>query len=336
MRNFIKIFAVLLCLPTMLFARERQKGSVADGAFLRPMQQRDSVLIADQLRYGVRLNNVPKGTRLLLPDWKDTLTRDVEVVRPWQMDTISVHKQGKGLPDTMDLEAYMVITSFEEGLYDLPGIFMVRWAPDGVVDTLAYSANQLVVTTIPVDTATFVVHEIKDQVRYPVTFREVLPYILAVLLAAGLIALAVWFIIRQRRKKAGEEASRKEPAHIVALREIDKWRGDKFWEPSQQKAFYSGVTDALRGYIDARYGISAMEMTTQELFDALKGTDVPGELKEPLKDLFERADFVKFAKHSADREENAGVIPLAVRFVTSTYQVEVEDEAASEKNEHVN
>ncbi|MBR0361054.1 MAG: hypothetical protein IIX35_01595, partial [Paraprevotella sp.] len=38
------------------------------------------------------------------------------------------------------------------------------------------------------------------------------------------------------------------------------------WVPEKQKAFYSGITDALREYIAARYGISAMEMTTAEIF----------------------------------------------------------------------
>ena len=39
-------------------------------------------------------------------------------------------------------------------------------------------------------------------------------------------------------------------------------------------------------------------------------------------ELFETADFVKFAKHIAPDEDNAKVVPAAVRFVTSTYQVE--------------
>ncbi|MCQ2143210.1 MAG: hypothetical protein MJY56_03980, partial [Bacteroidales bacterium] len=57
-------------------------------------------------------------------------------------------------------------------------------------------------------------------------------------------------------------------------------------------------------------------------------TDLAEDLREALRDLFERADFVKFAKHTATREENAAVLPSAVRFVTSTYQKEVEEEAA--------
>ena len=111
-----------------------------------------------------------------------------------------------------------------------------------------------------------------------------------------------------------------------ALRKLDKYRGDKYWEPERQKAFYSGVTDTLREYIDDRYGIGAMEMTTAEILPELKKETLPVELFEGLKELFERADFVKFAKHTATREENAEVLPLAVRFVTSTYQHEIEEE----------
>jgi len=315
----------------LLNARGREEKS-ADGAFLRQLQQRDSVLIADQLKYGVRLNNIPEGTRLVFPDWRDTVTADVEIVRPWQIDTVAYRKATKTKGASMDIEAFVVLTSFEEGLHDLPGIDVVRWFPDGVTDSLSFEYQQLVVTTLPVDTATFEVHDIKGQIRYPVTFKEVLPYICGVLAFAALVALIVWLIIRYRRNKSGEIEVRKEPAHIVALRELDKWRGEKHWAPAQQKAFYSGVTDALREYIDARYGISAMEMTTQEIFDGLKKEDIPDELRASLKDLFERADFIKFAKHAAEREENASVVPTAVRFVTSTYQVEVENEAEAQAN----
>ncbi len=89
----------------------------------------------------------------------------------------------------------------------------------------------------------------------------------------------------------------------------------------KQKAFYSGITDTLREYIDARYGIDAPEMTTAEIFDSLGKTDVPADLFVQTKNLFETADMVKFAKAFASDEENAAAVPLAVRFVTSTYQV---------------
>ena len=68
-------------------------------------------------------------------------------------------------------------------------------------------------------------------------------------------------------------------------------------------------------------------MTTAELFDALKSEkDITPELYGETKELFEIADFVKFAKHSAPDDYNAKVVPVAVRFVTDTYQLALEEE----------
>ena len=54
----------------------------------------------------------------------------------------------------------------------------------------------------------------------------------------------------------------------------------------------------------------------------MKRTDAPAELLAEIKQL---ADFVKFAKFVASDEENAAALPLAVRFVTQTYQSEIEE-----------
>ena len=50
-----------------------------------------------------------------------------------------------------------------------------------------------------------------------------------------------------------------------------------------------------------------------------------------MKDLFERADFVKFAKFTATDEENATVLPQAVHFVTATYEQEIAGEAGNDE-----
>lgn len=299
-------------------------GDTADdegGSFLRALTPRDSVLIADQLQYGFVLKDVEDGTGISLPDLKDGLMDGVEVLSPWQVDTLRT--TGKEHP-LHDIRGSVTITAFDEGLYQLPPLSLLRKSPLGKVDTVWFESQWLDVYTMPVDTATFVIHDIKDQVRYPVKPREVIPWVALGLGIAGLIALAVWLILKFRKKKELELA--KEPAHIRALRKLDKYRGDKYWEPERQKAFYSGVTDTLREYIDDRYGIGAMEMTTAEILPQLKKESLPVDLFEGLKELFERADFVKFAKHTATREENAEVLPLAVKFVTSTYQHEIEEE----------
>lgn len=289
-------------------------------AYVSQLQPRDSILIADQLEYGVDLPSIPDGADLELPRTGETLCDEVLVVRPWAIDTLKVHRKQK----TMDLRASVVVTSFEEGEYLLPDIPVAIHRPDGQIDTLTFKGQDVLYCTIPVDTATFKIHDIKGQMRYPVTFMEMLPWIGGCLFLAGLVAAAIYLWKKHMRRM--EEAARHDPPHIVALRKLDAYRSDKYWAAPKQKTFYSGVTDALREYMCARYGISAMEMTTAEIFRALKTSDLPEDMKADLKELFERSDYVKFAKYVATDKENAEVLPLGVRFVTTTYQEDIKEE----------
>lgn len=329
---------LLLLFPLAVCAQETgplaSGGKVVQmtGSFLQPLQERDSILIADQVRYGFDLSQVEEGTVFGFPQLKDTLMTNIRIVENWGMDTLKVKKQKKGQPGLMDLRGGITITSFDEGIYILPPLAVQRVTKDGVVDTLVFDPQRMEVKTMPVDTATFKPHDIKGQMTYPVTFREVAPWVAGGLAFAGLVALAVWLIVRYRRRH-DPEYIHKDPPHIVALRKLDKFRGNAMWVPEKQKAFYSGITDALREYISERYGIGAMEMTTAEIFEDMKSTDAPKELLAELKDLFERADFVKFAKFVASDEDNASALPMAVRFVTSTYQVDVESDTSEKGGE---
>ncbi len=296
-----------------------------EDSFLEPLQPRDSALIGDQFKYGFHLKNVAEGTPFALPDFSKGFMDSVEIVSPWLADTVAVHGRGKE-PKSYDIDAYVVITSFEEGLYQLRPLALVRGSSAGRVDTLVFSPRELQVFTIPVDTTTFQVHDIKGQVRYPVTLAEILPYIAAVWLLA-LVAILAWAVAGSLKKKE-KGTVRNDPPHIVALRRLERYRGSRYWAPEKQKEFYSGITDAVREYIKARYGIGAPEMTSAEMLDQLKRTDVPADCFVEMETLFTTADFVKFAKASASDEENAAALPAAVRFVTTTYQSMLEEEGS--------
>ena len=289
-------------------------------AFLQPLQKRDSIVIADQVEYCFEIDAAAAGKSLALPKWEEASNDTLTVVRDWRLDTLQAGKKAPA-----KYRGSVVLAPFEEGTYELPDVYVLR--TDGrTVDTLKFDACKMEVKDVLADTTGFQVRDIKAQMRYPLTFREVLPYILGGLLAAGLLALGIYLIIIYRRRKAGILAP-KDPPHIVALRELDRYRSDKYWAPEKQKAFYSGVTDALKAYIDARFAVDAPEMTTAELFAALADIqDIEPGLKADLQEMFERADFVKFAKYIAPDSDNAKVLPLAVRFVTDTYQTALEEE----------
>ena len=175
------------------------------GSFLQPLQERDSVLIADQVRYGFDLPQVEEGTLFGFPQIKDTLMTNIRIVENWRMDTLKVKKQKKGQPGLMDLRGGITITSFDEGIYYLPPLAVQRMTKDGVVDTLVFDPQKLEIKTMPVDTATFQPHDIKGQMTYPVTFKEVAPWVAGGLAAAGLIALLVWLIVRHSRRNNPEK-----------------------------------------------------------------------------------------------------------------------------------
>lgn len=286
-------------------------------AILKPLQPRDSVLVADQFEYGFVLDASQKGIAIGLSDMSQVCNDTLVLVRDWQIDTL---KNG-------DIKADVIVSPFEEGLYALPSIYVLRQTSQGVEDTLRFSGMALDVRPMPVDTASFKIHPLKEQITYPVTFAEVAPYAGGAIFLVAAIIVLIKFLPSLFKKKS-VAAKPKDPAHVVALRELEKYRNDKYWAPSQQKTFYSGITDILKTYIDDRFAIDAPEMTTVELFKELKKcAELSSELYESLKELFERADYVKFAKYVADDKENAQALPLCVRFVTDTYQSQLEKEA---------
>ena len=289
-------------------------------ALLNKLQKRDSVLVADQIEYGFRLDTVKTLTGFALPELEGLGNDTLVLVRGWQLDTTDARQRNK----TFSIKGTFVLAPFEAGRYHLPDIYIPRMRGDKL-DTLLFKGVELEVCTIPIDTTTYVPHDIKGQIRYPLTFKEMLPWIGGALLLVAAVAVLVWLLGR-RRRRAGEEAS-KDPAHIVALRHLEKYRGDKYWAPEKQKIFYSGVTDTLKVYMEARFGVDAPEMTTAEVFDALKNeNDITPDLYASTKELFETADFIKFAKYTAPDEYNAKVLPVAVRFVTDTYRTSLEEE----------
>ena len=319
----LRLIISALLLPVLLSAEGLRKE--AGETFLEPLQKRDSVLIADQLRYGILLENIQEGTPLALPEFKPEKDSPLEILGSWQLDSTRVSKR-KEKPARYNIKASLILTTFMGGTYELPDIPVLVGT-----DTLVFhAAEPLEVKELPVDMETFQAHDIKPQQKFPYTLAELFPWISGTALILMCIAAFILWLVYRRKKQ--DEAVLNEPAHIKALRKLDKLRGEKFWKPEQQKFFYSGVTDALREYIASRYGVGAMEMTTAEIFEDLKGTDIPEDLYAEMKDLFERADFVKFAKYTAPDQENAKVLPQAVRFVTSTYQQEIADQVGNDEN----
>ena len=307
-------------LPVLLLALAAPLCRAQDDGALRSRISRDSILIGDQVEWTLDFQLAP-GEAVSISKPGAEPVPGVEALGEMALDTLS-DKKG-----TLSLRGRIILTSFDSGSYVLPPLYVLMARADGSIDTLEYTGPRLAVNTIPIDTATFQPHDIKGQIRYPVTFREVIPWVGLALLVAALVWLLVrWIRLRRQNRDFFGKPVVKDPPHIVALRSLEKTRAQKLWQAGKQKQFYTQVTDALRQYIAERFDIAALEQTSTEMFRDLQDKDIEPELKEKLKDLFTTADFVKFAKHTASDQENENAIPTAIRFVNETYMKEIEKE----------
>ena len=312
MKRFILSLLILAVLPLSGAAQPREP--------LQSRISRDSILIGDQIEWTLDFSIAPgEAARVSKPG--PAPVPGVEALGEMALDTLSIEK------GTQHLRGHITLTSFDSGSYVLPPLYVLLARADGSVDTLEYAGPTLAVNTIPVDTATFQLYDIKGQIRYPLTFKEVIPWVgLAVLVAALVWLLVRWIRYRRQNRDFFGKPVVKDPPHIVALRSLEKTRSQKLWQNGKQKQFYTQVTDALRLYIAQRYGIAALEQTSAEMFRDLSDKDIEPDLMEKTKELFATADFVKFAKHTATDQENENAIPTAIRFVNQTYMQEIEKE----------
>ncbi|MDI6765701.1 MAG: hypothetical protein QME52_02600 [Bacteroidota bacterium] len=226
---------------------------------------------------------------------------------------------------TMELHIF-TLTSFDSGMHIIPPIpVYYNHADDTTKYLVKTSPIVMIVGGMAVDT-TQDIKDIKPPLSVPITFTDVLPYLLVVIGVAGI----VWFtryIIRKRKR--GEPLIPEEPprpAHEVALEALRSLESEKLWQRGKIKDYHSQLTDIIRTYIERKFKILAMESTSDEILSALVDGIVVKEMKESLKEILIRADLVKFAKFQPIAEENETSLALAYKFVELTWKKEPEQE----------
>jgi hypothetical protein len=273
-----------------------------------------SILIGDQINFHVVVEQ-PKGAKVAFPVLTDSITNKVEIISVSKIDT-QVLKNG----NLLLVQPYL-ISSFDSGFYTIPSLKFI--VDNQNHDTLASAPLQLIVNTLPIKEQNAIT-DIKGVIDIPITFKEILPYILIGIGAWLLIALGVYIYTRIKNNKPIFKILEKpkEPAHVIAFRELDKLKNDKLWQQGQFKQYFTRVTDITRAYIELRFEVPAMESTSDEILAIAKGIDqIDDKLFAQLKELLELADLVKFAKVEPLPDENENAWKIAYSFVEKTFQL---------------
>lgn len=112
---------------------------------------------------------------------------------------------------------------------------------------------------------------------------------LALLLAATAAAIFFWKKYRKQQDAYFEILISPDQEALNALDAISDV------ENRNGKAFYFSLSNILRAYMQARFTINALEMTTEELIPKLDGLHMDKNLYPELKALLRSSDPVKFA-----------------------------------------
>ena len=264
------------------------------------------------------------GADVMFPDFSQThaIAPGVEVVE--QMYGDSVQNNDGTLKQTI----VYTLTSFEPKLHYIQPLTVL-------VDGKKIVGKQLALKVIDVPVDTTKLDQFfppKDIQTNPFSFDEWKPLILLHTVTSVLLVLAMLCHLLRRGNKPIRISFRiikRIPAHVKAMSAIDEIKNGRIPVEGDQKEYYTRLTDALRIYLEERFGFSAMEMTTREIIERLQSED-PIKVAE-LREVFETADLVKFAKYSTLVNENDRNLVTAIDFINSTKTEEVVEERREEE-----
>lgn len=317
----IKVISILFTL-TLFFSAEAQDVTVT------ALFDSSKINVGDQTGYTITIDQ-PSDLRLNLPFFKDTLHKNIEILNGPSFDTLP--SPGNRLKI---VEKYLV-TSFDSGLYRLLPVFAEVKNENGLKRFYSdYSQLEVMrVKIAPSDTAAKIFDIIKPY-KAPVTIGEILPWILLAVISAAIIWLLIRFVRKLKKNTVvAEPVVNTDPAHVIAFRELEELKAEMLWQKGEIKKYYTRLTEILRQYLEHRFGIFSLELTTSETLDALVKTGFKrDESYNILKGVLSGADLVKFAKYKPLQDDNELHFENSYKFVQMTKDTRLNVERAIEIN----
>lgn len=264
----------------------------------------------------------PKDFRVVIPSPKDSIG---------QFDIVNQDQAKESEESGIKIYSKtFTITKFDSGFFSIPPIITTYYKPN---DTSSYivATQPLPVTikTIQVDsTGSF--KDIKDVMHVSLTIWDYLLY-LGIILAV--IALSYFgYKYYKKRQERPEEAPPEViiPPHVVALESLHHLEEKHLWEKGFDKEYQSELTDILRRYIEDRYRIPALEMTSNELISQIVFSGVDRPLIEELNSILQRADLTKFAKYHPAPNEHSFAMKGAYHFIDESKPDDVETDLSAQ------
>jgi hypothetical protein len=230
---------------------------------------------------------------LLWPLIEDTIKKGIEVVNVTQIDTTIPNKNK---PNIVQQHIQLTITSFDSGAYYIaPFKFIIN---KDTANPLYTEPLHLLVNTVATDTSLTKVKDIKPPYDEPFDWKWYLPYAYWGLAILAAIIILILIIIKLNKKKPQEVIIEKPkiPAHITALETLEKIKQEAIWKDNKTKEYYSSIADTVRLYIEERFNINALELTSDEIIKIFKAQVIDSESKSKYKSNINLIGFCEVCK----------------------------------------
>lgn len=249
---------------------------------------------------------------------------DAEVAWPDSLDLSPFQVVGARLApprtagDAARSSMTLTLTVFELGDLELPSFDVEVLGPGGEGTTLSTNPYGIQVVSVGLDEGGDI-RNVRGPLSIPLSPLRIFLVALVVVLVA---AIVVWV---SKRMKPGElegsgtmPAEHYRPPHEVALEQLDRLDSSPMLERGEVKEFHIRVSEIIRTYIEGRFQVPALEMTTFDTVDGMDRAGVDPNLIDRFREFLDRCDLVKFAKHRPPSEVCQETLALGRELVETT------------------
>lgn len=169
----------------------------------------------------------------------------------------------------------------------------------------------------------------KSIIEEEISWKDYLKYLYGLLGAIGLILLGLYLNEKLKNTEDVAEVIVEEvrrPAHIIAMEDLNDLKSKQLWQNGEEKQYHTELTRVMRQYVEDRYEVQALEMTTSQLKKSMSEKGIISGVISIFTDILQIADKVKFAKGKTGPEINERFMDDAIRIVSETKQEIVEIE----------
>jgi hypothetical protein len=269
------------------------------------------IVVGDQARMFIQVqNNESIGTLqwATIPDSFNNL----EIVEKGKIDTV---KNG----DIVTYKQRLLITGFDSGVFKIPAFVFSVLPKSGTPYTIQTDSFGLLVQTVAVDT-TKGFKGIKGVVYVKNNWLDYIWYIVAGIAVLVLVVLITIYIVKKRKNRPVPQGP-VESLQDYTLRLLAKLDAQQLWQKKQVKEYYVELTDIIRGYIEKRFNVHTMELTTDEILDGVHQHKELLQYYDVLSDILHTADLAKFAKAQPLQQEHVAAMEKAITFVDTSRPV---------------